>query len=240
MSSRKVSGQLEFSFEAHPPRVIPKKYDENLALEARRVRNRRLGSLILNETNKGFFRVDRGLWIPATKGEISVAVDSPELTINKSKSIIYEKTHHKGYARRAANETRKRIESYYDNAHEQRWKLTRALLINPERSYTEYTVTKSELALEAIIRYVQDLNSFIERDWPQARWKRFAANTDKATKEVRSLYVEELLDLYNEAFWSVRSRMRYWHNRGMNSHEPPEVPNIPFNAVDPTEYEDDE
>lgn len=237
MPPKKPRGQLEFNFEKPAPRVIPKQYDIQRALKARRRRNKRLGGLILNDVNKGFLALDKGLWIPASKGEITAAVDSPELAMNKSKSLIYEKTHHKGYARKAANEVRKKIESYYDDAQEQRWKLTRALLHNPERSFTEYTVTHSDLALEALVRYVQDLNSFIERDWPQKRWARYRENTNKAQREVNALYMEDLLDLYDEAFWSIRSRMRYWHLRGMNANQPPEAPPIPFNTIDPTEVE---
>lgn len=240
MPPKKNPSQLEINFGQAKPRQIPKKFDLELALDARKERNERLGKLVLNATNKGFFKVDKGLWIPSSKGEISAVVDSPHLTINKSKSIIYDKTHHKGYARRAANSARRKLESYYDDAHEQRWKLKQALLLSPEGYYTEYTVSKSELALEALIRYVQDLNSFIERDWPQKRWKRYSSNTIKAEKEIKNLFSDDLLDLYNEAFWSVRSRMRYWHTRGFNSHEPPEVPPIPFSAIDPTEYQEDE
>lgn len=240
MPSKKLCRQPELSFAPTPPRIIPVKYDEERAIEARKRRNRRLGNLVLNEANKGFFKLDKGLWIPASKGEISAATDSPELAMNKSKSIIYEKTHHKGYAKKAANEVRKKIESYYDDAREQRWKLSKALLMNPERAYTEYTVTHSELAIEGIIRYVQDLNAFVERDWPQKRWKRYAANTERASKDVRSLYAEDLLDLYDEAMWSVRSRMRFWHERGMNANEPSRVPPVPFNSIDPTEFQEDE
>jgi hypothetical protein len=93
--------------------------------------------------------------------------------------------------------------------------------------------------MEAIIGYIQDLNSFIERDWPQKRWSRYRTNQSRAEKEVKSLYIDELLDTYDEAIWSVRSRMRFWHQRGMNANLPPELPPTPFNAVDPTEYSDE-
>lgn len=240
MPPKKILGQVEFNFDVQPPRVIPKKYDEERALKARRRRNKRLGNLILTEANKGFMSLDKGLWIPSSKGEITVAVDSPELAMNKSKTLIYDKTHHRGYARKAANEVRKKIEGYYDDASEERWKLTRALLINPERVFTEYTVTHSEFAIEAMARYVQDLNSYIERDWPQKRWGRYRENTFKARREVNELYIEDLLDLYDEAFWSVRSRMRYWHQRGMNANQAPISPPIPFNTIDPTETQQEE
>lgn len=237
MPPKKLRGQIELNFEKQPPRVIPKKFDEKRALAARARRNKRLGSLVLNERNDGFLKLDKGLWIPGSRGEITVAVQSPDLTINKSRLTTYERTHHKGYAKKAANETRKKIETYYDDAREQRWKLTRALLQNPERSFSEDTITHSSLAIEALTRYVQDLNSFIERDWPQKRWARHKENKDRAQREINALYPEDLLDLYDEAFWSVRSRMRFWHLRGMNANEPPETPPIPFNTIDPTEYE---
>ncbi|NBU34219.1 hypothetical protein EB118_18460 [bacterium] len=230
---KKNPSQLEISFENRPNRVIPIKYDETMALAARRRRDVRMGAILVNPTNKGFMKLDKGLWLPASKGELSTAVDSPILAIRKSKSLVYEKTHHKGYARRAANETRKNIERYYVDAHEQRWKLTTALLQNPKRSYTEYTLTHSDFALEGIARYVMDLNSFIERDWPQKRWGRYESNMNRATHEVKSLYIDDLFSLYDEAVWNVRSRMRFWHERGMNAIQPPEVPTIPFNTINP-------
>jgi hypothetical protein len=237
MPPKKLRGQLEFNLEEQPPRIIPKKYDEQRALKARRRRNTRLGGLIINDVTKGFMSLDKGLWIPASKSEITYSIDGPKLAMNKSKLMIYEKTHHKGYARKAANVVRKKIETFYVDANEQRWKLTRSLLHNPERSFTEYTVTNSELAIEALVRYVQDLNSFIERDWPQRRWGRYKENTSKAQKEVNALYSDDLLDLYDEAFWSVRSRMRFWHIRGMNANDPPQPPPTPFNTPDPEEID---
>lgn len=237
MPPKKLSGQIEINFDKKPPRIIPKKYDEKRALSARSRRNKRLGSLIITEANRGFMALDKGLWIPSSKGEITVAIDTPELAMNKSKTLIYEKTHHRGYARKAANEVRKKIEGYYDDASEQRRKLTGALLLNPDRAFTEYTVTHSELALEAMVKYVQDLKSYIERDWPQKRWSRYKEYNSRAQREVNALYIEDLLDLYDEAFWSVRSRMRYWHQRGMNANQPPISPPIPFNTIDQTENE---
>lgn len=237
MASKKRYGQLEFEFHPKPPRTIPKEYDLQLAIESRNRRNQRLGKLVLNNQNRGFFKRDRGLWIPASKGEISAVVNGPEVSIDKTKNMVFERTKHRGHARRAANATRMKIETYYDDAAEQRQNLSTALLLNPERSFNEYTVTHSELALEGIVRYVQDLNSFIERDWPQKKWRRFKSNTEKASKEVNSLYIDDLLNLYEEAFWSIRSRMRFWHLRGMNSHEPPLPPPIAFNTVQPSEIE---
>lgn len=237
MATKKIQGQQQINFETPPPRVIPIKYDEERALAARRRRNKRLGSLVLNNRNSGFLKIDKGLWIPGSKGEVTVAVQSPDLTINKSRLNTYERTHHKGYAKKAANETRAKIESYYDDAAEQRWKLSRALLHYPARAYTEYTLTHSELAFEAIVRYIQDLNSFIDRDWPQKRWSKYRDNQTRASREVGSLYIDDLLDIYDEAMWSVRSRMRFWHDRGMNANEPPVPPPVPFNTIDPTEHE---
>lgn len=233
MPPKKSHGQLEFIFNQQPPRVIPIKFDEELALSARNNRNKRLGKLVLNDQNKGFFKKNKGLWIPASKGEISSAVDSPTLTMNKSKRIVYEKTNHKGYARKAYNEARKRMEKYYLDASGHRSLLSEALI--DDREFTEQSIKSSELALTAVVKYIQYINSFIERDWPQERWKRYKQNNDRAKEEVDRLGPEELMDIYDEAFWSVRSRMRFWHLRGMNPNEPPEVPPIPFNTIPPEE-----
>lgn len=229
---------MELDLDGPPRREIPIKYDEQLALKARTRRNRRLGGLILNEANKGFFKVDRGLWIPTSKGEISCAIDTPMLTMNKSKHTIYEKTHHKGYAKKAFHEARKRMEKYYIEASKDRWLLSKGLLRNPAREYTEQSISHSKIVIVALAKYVQDLNSFIERDWPQDRWRRYRQNYDRAEEQVKSLESEDLLNLYDEAVWSTRSRMRYWHTRGMNPYEPPEVPHIPFNTEPPVEEEE--
>lgn len=125
--------------------------------------------------------------IPGSKGEITVAAQSHHLTINKSRLTKYEITHHKGYTKKAANETRKKIETYYDSMVRYR-KLSSAPLHNPER----------------------------------------------ARSEVKTLYIDDLLDLYDEAFWSLRSRMRFWHQGGMKANEPPSTP---FNIIDHMEHE---
>lgn len=61
MHRSKIIGQQENNFDIASLRVIPKKYDEITPLEARKRRNRRRGSLILNDRTNGFLKIGKVL-----------------------------------------------------------------------------------------------------------------------------------------------------------------------------------